>query len=114
MLLMGESINGTRKQVAEGIQARDAEFIRQLALDQVDAGAGVLDVNGGVAGGNEIDDLLWLIDVVLGSPTPSSWWTPPARRPCKPAWRPPSPTAARCRSSTPSAASSRASTRLSR
>jgi len=66
MLLMGESINGTRKQVAEAIQERDAEFIKTLATDQVEAGAGVLDVNGGVAGGNEIDDLTWLIDIVMG------------------------------------------------
>jgi 5-methyltetrahydrofolate--homocysteine methyltransferase len=66
MLLMGESINGTRKQVAEAIQARDAEFIKGLATEQVEAGATVLDVNGGVAGGNEVDDLLWLIDIVMG------------------------------------------------
>jgi cobalamin-dependent methionine synthase I len=66
MLLMGESINGTRKQVAEAIQARDAEFIKTLAQDQIDAGANVLDVNGGVAGGNEIEDLTWLIDIVMG------------------------------------------------
>jgi 5-methyltetrahydrofolate corrinoid/iron sulfur protein methyltransferase len=66
MLLMGESINGTRKQVAEAIQARDTEFIKTLAMDQIEAGAGLLDVNGGVAGGNEVEDLLWLIDVVMG------------------------------------------------
>ena len=36
MLLVGESINGTRKQVGEAIQARDAEFIKTLATDQVD------------------------------------------------------------------------------
>jgi 5-methyltetrahydrofolate--homocysteine methyltransferase len=66
MLLMGESINGTRKQVAEAIVSRDAEFIKALALDQVNAGAGLLDVNGGVAGGKEIDDLRWLIEVVMG------------------------------------------------
>ncbi len=66
MLLMGESINGTRKQVAEAIQARDVEFIKTLAQDQIDAGANVLDVNGGVAGGNEIEDLTWLIDIVMG------------------------------------------------
>jgi 5-methyltetrahydrofolate--homocysteine methyltransferase len=66
MLLMGESINGTRKQVAEAIQARDVEFIKTLAQDQIDAGAGLLDVNGGVAGGNEVEDLLWLIEVVMG------------------------------------------------
>lgn len=66
MLLMGESINGTRKQVAEAIQSRDVEFIKSLAKDQVDAGAGLLDVNGGVAGGNEVEDMRWLIDVVMG------------------------------------------------
>ena len=66
MLLMGESINGTRKQVAEAIQARDVDFIKTLAMDQVNAGAGLLDVNGGVAGGNEVEDLLWLIDVAMG------------------------------------------------
>jgi 5-methyltetrahydrofolate--homocysteine methyltransferase len=65
MLLMGESINGTRKPVAEAIQNRDAEFIRNLAREQVEAGAHVLDVNGGVAGGNEVEDLLWLIDTVM-------------------------------------------------
>jgi len=66
MLLVGESINGTRKQVGEAIQARDADFIKTLAIDQVEAGANVLDVNGGVAGGNEVDDMLWLIATVRG------------------------------------------------
>ena len=65
MLLMGESINGTRKQVAEAIQARDAEFIKTLATDQVTAGAGLLDVNGGVAGGDEVADITWLIETVM-------------------------------------------------
>jgi 5-methyltetrahydrofolate--homocysteine methyltransferase len=64
MLLVGESINGTRKQVGEAIAARDAAFIKSLAVAQVDAAADVLDVNGGVAGGDEVDDLLWLIGVV--------------------------------------------------
>jgi 5-methyltetrahydrofolate corrinoid/iron sulfur protein methyltransferase len=64
MLLVGESINGTRKQVAEAIQARDAGFITALAAEQVEAGANILDVNGGVAGGNEVDDLLWLVATV--------------------------------------------------
>jgi len=64
MLLMGESINGTRKQVGEAIQNRDAEFIKDLALVQVEAGAGILDVNGGVAGGDEEADIVWLIETV--------------------------------------------------
>jgi len=65
MLLMGESINGTRKQVAAAIQERDVEFIKTLATDQVAAGAFVLDVNGGVAGGDEIADMTWLIETVM-------------------------------------------------
>lgn len=65
MFLMGESINGTRKQVADAIQARDEDFIRTLATEQAAAGADVLDVNGGVAGGDEVADILWLIDVVM-------------------------------------------------
>ena len=34
--------------------------------DQIDAGAGLIDVNGGVAGGDEVADLLWLIEIVMG------------------------------------------------
>jgi cobalamin-dependent methionine synthase I len=65
MLLMGESINGTRPQVSSAIQMRDEAFIKALAEDQVDAGADVLDVNGGIAGGDEVADVLWLIEVVM-------------------------------------------------
>jgi 5-methyltetrahydrofolate corrinoid/iron sulfur protein methyltransferase len=64
MLLVGESINGTRKQVGEAITARDAEFIKSLAVEQDQAGAEVLDVNAGVAGGDEVADMVWLIETV--------------------------------------------------
>lgn len=64
MLLVGESINGTRKQVGEAISARDAEFIKALAVEQAEAGADVIDVNGGVAGGHEVEDLPWLVETV--------------------------------------------------
>ena len=64
MLLVGESINGTRKQVGEAITARDAEFIKGLAREQDEAGAEVLDVNAGVAGGDEVADMVWLIATV--------------------------------------------------
>ncbi len=39
MLLVGESINGTRKQVGEAITARDAAFIQAWATEQHAAGA---------------------------------------------------------------------------
>ena len=64
MLLVGESINGTRTQVGAAITARDTAFITTLALEQVAAGASVLDVNAGVAGGEEVDDMLWIIATV--------------------------------------------------
>jgi cobalamin-dependent methionine synthase I len=64
MLLVGESINGTRKQVGEAITARDAGFIHSLAREQDEAGAEILDVNAGVAGGDEVADMRWLIETV--------------------------------------------------
>ena len=64
MLLVGESINGTRKQVGEAISARDAGFIKGLASEQDTAGAQILDVNAGVAGGDEEADMAWLIETV--------------------------------------------------
>src|ERR1700690_3255871 len=63
MLLIGELINATRKKVGAAVEARDAQFIRDLAQRQAAAGADVLDVNGGVPG-REAETLEWLIGVV--------------------------------------------------
>ena len=63
MLLIGELINATRKKVGAAVEARDAQFIRDLAQRQAAAGAGMLDVNGGVPG-REAESLEWLIGVV--------------------------------------------------
>ncbi len=64
MQIIGEKINGTRKQVREAIVSGDAGFIRDLALSQVQAGADLLDVNAGTAPDRELDDLLWLVRTV--------------------------------------------------
>jgi cobalamin-dependent methionine synthase I len=64
MLIVGESLNGTIPKVGEAIKVRDVEFVRKLALDQVEAGAQMLDVNAGVAGANEAEDLAWLVGLV--------------------------------------------------
>ncbi|MDM7998712.1 MAG: dihydropteroate synthase [Dehalococcoidia bacterium] len=64
MLIVGESLNGTIPKVGEAIKAKDAEFVRKLALDQVEAGAQMLDVNAGVAGASEAEDLAWLVGLV--------------------------------------------------
>ncbi|HEY5902360.1 MAG TPA: dihydropteroate synthase, partial [Anaerolineales bacterium] len=64
MLIIGEKLNGTLKKTAAAIQARDAAFVQELARRQVEAGADYLDVNAGTGMGNEVDDLVWLVDTV--------------------------------------------------
>ena len=65
MLIVGERINATRKKIGEAVQAQDAEHIRAEASKQVEAGAHLIDVNGGIPG-KETEYLLWLVDVVQG------------------------------------------------
>lgn len=62
MKIIGEKINGTRKRVAQAIAERDAEFIRDLATRQAEAGSDWLDVNAGTHPDKEPDDLIWLIE----------------------------------------------------
>jgi 5-methyltetrahydrofolate--homocysteine methyltransferase len=66
MKIIGEKINGTRKTVAAAIAQRDAEFIQNLAKKQVDGGAHWLDVNAGTHPDREVDDMLWLIELIQG------------------------------------------------
>ena len=63
MFIIGELINCTRKRVGAAAQNRDAEFIREVARSQANAGADMLDVNGGIAG-QEAECLAWLVEVV--------------------------------------------------
>lgn len=62
MRIIGEKINGTRKQVAQAIAQRDANFIKDLAQKQVEAGSSWLDVNAGTHPDKEPADLVWLIE----------------------------------------------------
>jgi 5-methyltetrahydrofolate--homocysteine methyltransferase len=64
MLIIGESINGTIPKVGQAIQEKNEPFLRELAKSQVECGAQMLDVNAGVAGGNEVEDLPWLIQLI--------------------------------------------------
>jgi 5-methyltetrahydrofolate--homocysteine methyltransferase len=63
MLIVGERINATRKRIGEAVQNQDAELIKAEAVKQVEAGANLIDVNGGIAG-RETECLLWLVDLV--------------------------------------------------
>lgn len=62
MKIIGEKINGTRKRVAQAISERDADFIKDLAQKQAEAGSTWLDVNAGTHPSQEPDDLIWLIE----------------------------------------------------
>lgn len=64
MKIIGEKINGTRKQVGQAIAERNAEFIQNLAQKQAEAGAHWLDVNAGTHPDREPDDLIWLIQTI--------------------------------------------------
>jgi len=61
-VMIGEKINPTgRKKLAEALQQRNFDFVRELAVKQVEFGADVLDVNVGVPG---IDDVALIPDVI--------------------------------------------------
>lgn len=64
MLIIGESINGTIPKVGEAIEERNEPFLRDLARTQYECGAQMLDVNAGIAGGNEVENLPWLVELV--------------------------------------------------
>ena len=64
MLIIGEKINGTRKQVGAAIRQRDTTLIERLALEQVEAGARYLDVNAGTGPEREAEEQVWLIQTV--------------------------------------------------
>lgn len=61
MLIVGELINASRKTIAEAIEARDAEFIQKVALEQYQAGAAYIDVNAGIYLDKEAEYIEWLI-----------------------------------------------------
>ncbi|MBN1584321.1 MAG: dihydropteroate synthase [Anaerolineae bacterium] len=64
MKIIGEKINGTRKRVARAIADRDADFIKDLARQQAEAGSSWLDVNAGTHPNQEPDDLVWLVETI--------------------------------------------------
>lgn len=64
MLVVGERINATTKAVGLAITQRNAAFIQGLAAKQVAAGAAMLDVNAGIALGDERERMEWLVRTV--------------------------------------------------
>lgn len=64
MIIIGEKINCTRKEIVAACEARDSEKIDSIAKGQADAGADYIDVNSGIAGKDE-EIMEWLLGVVL-------------------------------------------------
>jgi 5-methyltetrahydrofolate corrinoid/iron sulfur protein methyltransferase len=64
VIVIGEKINSSRKQIAEAIAARDASVIQDEARAQASAGAHYLDVNAGAFVDEEAACLKWIIEVV--------------------------------------------------
>ena len=80
MIIIGEKINGSIPSVAKAIAERDADWIRNLAKIQTEAGADFIDVCASVKD-QEVETLHWLIDLVqevtdvpisIDSPNPES------------------------------------------
>lgn len=65
-VIIGERINPTgRKKVMAALEAGDFDLVRQDAIDQVKAGAAVLDVNAGVPDADEVTLLQKVITTVI-------------------------------------------------
>jgi len=64
VLIVGERINSSRKEIAEAVSARDAGFLQSVARAQVEAGAHLVDVNVGTFVHEEPQYMKWIVQVV--------------------------------------------------
>lgn len=64
MIIIGEKINGAIPSVAEAIENKDGEFIKELARTQAEAGAHFIDVCASTDVSVELETMKWLIDLV--------------------------------------------------
>lgn len=64
MIVIGEKINGQFSRVAKAIDGRDTKFVQDLALQQTNAGAHILDINTGPGRSDAPDAMAWLVRTV--------------------------------------------------
>lgn len=64
MFIVGELINTSRKAIREAVEARDAEYIQEIARDEAESGADYLDVNCGTMVYDEVETMEWLVNTV--------------------------------------------------
>ena len=63
MIIVGEKLNGSIKSVAQAIQSRNAEFVRDLATRQLEKRADYIDICSGVPE-RDAEVLGWMIDLI--------------------------------------------------
>ena len=64
MLIIGEKINSTLKAIRPAIEAYDEATIKQVAKDQFEAGAHIIDINAGTFVDDEPERMAWLAKTV--------------------------------------------------
>lgn len=64
MILIGELINASRKEIKKAIESQDGEAIKRIASAQVEHRADYIDVNAGVFIDKESEYLCWLVQTV--------------------------------------------------
>lgn len=64
--IFGERINSTRPLVAKALEEKDRAFLQKEALDQVGAGASVIDVHAGTFWNKEPEYVVWAIEAIQG------------------------------------------------
>ena len=64
MLIVGEKINTTLKESKEIVARKDAKALQELAKRQIEAGAGMVDVNVGTQVKTEVEDMKWAIESI--------------------------------------------------
>lgn len=81
MYIVGELINASRKRIGQAIREQDSEYIKQVAIEQAEAGVDYVDVNTGIFVDDEPEYLEWLVENVqevvdvpccLDSPNPKA------------------------------------------
>lgn len=64
MIIIGELINSSRKNIKEAIENKDVAYLQDIAKKQEAAGANYIDVNAGTCRQDEVAVLSWLVEIV--------------------------------------------------
>ncbi len=64
MQIIGELVNTSRKPIHEAVNKKDANYIKQIAKAQKEAGATYIDVNCGTFVETEVQIMEWLVDTI--------------------------------------------------